>query len=111
MAVIILIAAGYISPFKSLIIEGRQVAAQQAEAEQLQKQHNLLQQEKSRLLTNTYVEELARRDLGLVKPGEQPYVVRDLDRTPGKAQVSVPAPEEDKSFSDRVLDDLKSLIP
>ncbi len=111
LAVIIMIAAGYIPPLRSLFVAGGQVASQQAETDRLQKQHDFLQQEKNRLQSNRYVEELARRDLGLVKPGEQSYVVRDLDRTPGRTEVSVPAPEENKSLADRILGDLKSLLP
>lgn len=111
MAVIVLIAAGYISPLRSWIVDSRQVAREQAATDQLQKQHDLLQQEKDQLQSNAYVEELARRDLGLVRPGEQSYVVKDLNRNPGKPEITAPAAAENKSFAGRVLDDLKSLLP
>ncbi|MHB8142209.1 MAG: FtsB family cell division protein [Thermoleophilia bacterium] len=110
LAVILIIAAGYISPVMAIYSRSNDIKQEQAEASQLQQKHDSLQVERDRLQTNSYVEEVARRDLGLIRPGEQPYVVRDLgaaSSTPAKAPAA-PAP---KSLLGRVLDDLKSLLP
>ena len=52
----------------------REVALNQAKVEQLRQTNTALSEEKALLLTNEYVEKLAREELGLAKPGEVPYV-------------------------------------
>lgn len=42
--------------------------------QQLQQTNQALTEEKARLSTSAYIEKLAREELGLVKPGEVPYV-------------------------------------
>ena len=41
---------------------------------ELEKSNKAMADEKSRLSTPTYVEKIAREQLGLVKPGEVPYI-------------------------------------
>ena len=41
---------------------------------ELEKSNKAMTDEKSRLSTPTYVEKIAREQLGLVKPGEVPYI-------------------------------------
>jgi cell division protein FtsL len=48
--------------------------ATRARLEQLKQLNKSLTEEKERLNTPAYVEKLARDDLGLVKPGEVPYI-------------------------------------
>ncbi len=110
LAVILVIAAGYISPVMTIYSRSKDIRQEQAEASQLQQKHDTLQLERDRLQTNPYVEEVARRDLGLIHPGEQPYVVRDLN-TASSAPANVPAAPAPKSLFGRALDDLKSLLP
>lgn len=76
----VLIVAGYVSPVKSYIERSRQIASERAAAGELKTQHDKLITEKAQLQDNTYVEQVARRDLGLVKPGEQPFVLKDLNQ-------------------------------
>jgi len=42
--------------------------------EQVQQQHKALTNEKEQLSSSAYIEKLAREELGLVKPGEVPYI-------------------------------------
>jgi cell division protein FtsB len=52
----------------------RETEATRARLEQLKQQNNTLVEEKVRLTTPAHVEKLAREELGLVKPGEVPYI-------------------------------------
>jgi cell division protein FtsB len=79
--VAVLIVAGYISPVKSYIERSRQIDSEKAAASELKDKHDRLVNEKAQLQDNVYVEQVARRDLGLVKPGEQPFVLKDLNRS------------------------------
>ena len=54
-------------------IEAESKAAQQR-LEQVTKLNSTLTEEKKQLNNPTYVEKLAREELGLVKPGEVPYI-------------------------------------
>ena len=49
-------------------------AAAEVRLEQLQQVNQSMLHEKQQLSTTAYVEKLAREELGLVKPGEVPYV-------------------------------------
>lgn len=109
LAVILLIAVGYVSPLMSIYGRIREIKQEQAETAQLKQRHDSLQVERDRLQHNSYVEEVARRDLGLIHPGEQPYVVRGLNT--GNSAPSVPAAPQQKSLPGRLLDDLKALLP
>lgn len=51
-----------------------QVSATQERLQFLQAQHAAYEQERQLLQTNGYVEKVAREELGLVKPGETPYI-------------------------------------
>jgi cell division protein FtsL len=48
--------------------------AVQQKIEQLQQTNASLNEERSKLNKPSYIEKLAREELGLVKPGEVPYV-------------------------------------
>ncbi|MDU4961244.1 MAG: septum formation initiator family protein [Sporomusaceae bacterium] len=52
----------------------RETAAVRQQLEQAKNRNQQLQAEKELLLLPDYVEKLAREQLGLVKPGEVPYV-------------------------------------
>ncbi len=52
----------------------RETEATRIRMEQLRQANDSLKDEKERLSTPAYVEKLARDELGLVKPGEVPYV-------------------------------------
>ncbi|WP_312520903.1 septum formation initiator family protein [Anaerospora sp.] len=52
----------------------REIEATKTQLEQLQQTNEAMGQEKQKLSTPAHVEKLAREELGLVKPGEIPYV-------------------------------------
>lgn len=52
----------------------RETEAMRIQLEQLQKTNETMSLEKQKLSTPAHVEKLAREELGLVKPGEVPYV-------------------------------------
>ncbi|EGO64547.1 FtsB family cell division protein [Acetonema longum] len=57
-----------------LFIAKRSAEVAQAQFEQARQVNRALQEEKARLSNLQYIEKLAREDLGLVKPGEIPYI-------------------------------------
>ena len=81
LLVMLLIAACYISPVRAYVERSNQIESERAATQELQQQHDGLLTEKERLQQNEYVEQVARRELGLVRPGEQPFVVKDLNRS------------------------------
>lgn len=109
LVVILAIMAGYYAPARDYLERSRQISGEQVVTEELRRQHQALEQEKEQLATMPYVEQVARRDLGMVKPGEQPYVVRDLNQE--KGTLAPPAAAEEKSFFDRAGDFFSSLLP
>lgn len=52
----------------------REIDATRTRVEQLKQQNKSYTEEKIKLNTPAYVEKLAREGLGLVKPGEVPYI-------------------------------------
>ena len=56
------------------IAVSREAEAARLRLEQLQQVNQCMTYEKQQLSTAAYVEKLAREELGLVKPGEVPYV-------------------------------------
>lgn len=52
----------------------REAEATRNRVEQLKQANQTLTDEKARLSTPAYVEKIAREELGLVKPGEVPYI-------------------------------------
>ncbi|MBP2645139.1 MAG: Septum formation initiator [Firmicutes bacterium] len=52
----------------------RDTEATRVKLEELKQTNMVLNQEKERLSTQTYVEKIARDELGMVKPGEVPYI-------------------------------------
>jgi len=65
------VLAGQQMELNSLI---RESEATRIRLEQLKQSNQSLQEEKMRLTNPAYVERLARDELGLVKPGEVPYI-------------------------------------
>jgi cell division protein FtsB len=110
LIIILATVAMYISPIRSYIDRTGAIARERAATDELRQQRDSLQTEKVQLRNNTYVEQVARRDLGLVRPGEQPYVVKDLNQETPETTVTAPAAEE-QSWPGRALDYIGSLLP
>jgi cell division protein FtsL len=110
LIVIIVSIIGYVSPVRSYISRSEQISIEKAGTSSLRQQHEQLQLEKERLQNQAYVEQVARKDLGLVKPGEQSYVLKNLDQDDEIAAATEPV-QKDESFFSRVLDAAGSLLP
>ncbi|MHB0866192.1 MAG: FtsB family cell division protein [Thermoleophilia bacterium] len=111
VVVALVIFASYVSPLRTYVERAGQVEQESLATSQLRLQHEQLIQERDQLKNNSYVEEVARRDLGLVRVGEQPFVVKDLD----KAEAAVSDPPDisraDLSWNERFVDWLGGLLP
>ena len=77
LVVLLLVALAYIGPARSLLSTWHTSSAQQAQLHALQRQHQALLQRARTLRDPSTVQAEARR-LGMVKPGEQSYVVQGL---------------------------------
>ncbi|MHB1324494.1 MAG: FtsB family cell division protein [Coriobacteriia bacterium] len=105
----IIVAAWIVYPvFKLQYEHQREVRTLEEELASLQQRNGELRDEVEQLKTPEGVEEVARETLGLVKPGEQAYVV--TGGTLGESTETV-QPEEggDRSVWQRVLDTLFGL--
>jgi cell division protein FtsB len=71
------VALAYVGPARSLVSTWRESGAKQAQLRQLQSEHNALLRRARELRDPRTVQSEARR-LGMVKPGERSYVVRNL---------------------------------
>ena len=78
VAVLIIIAAGYISPAYSFYTKNGEIEQEKVKNAALQSQNDGLLVEMERLQQEPYIEAVARKDLGLVKPGERPFIVEDI---------------------------------
>ena len=77
LMLLLLVALSYIGPARSLLSTWRESHAKQAQVQQLQREHEALLQRARQLRDPRTVQAEARR-LGMVKPGERPYVIQDL---------------------------------
>lgn len=110
LGIIFITIIGYISPVRDYIAKNRQISREQVVRDELRQQRDRLLAEKDLLSSTAYVEKIARRDLGMVRPGEQPYAVRDLNQDQAPPE-PVAANGEQKSLVDRFMDTIVSLLP
>lgn len=77
--ILVAVLAGYAvyicgSQHLQYLAVSREAEGSRMRLEQLQQVNQSMLHEKQQLSTTAYVEKLAREELGLVKPGEVPYV-------------------------------------
>ncbi|HKF00109.1 MAG TPA: septum formation initiator family protein [Actinomycetes bacterium] len=89
----------------------RQYVAQRQRIEQLQAKHDALagevrrlEAERERLRDPDYVEQLAREELHVARPGEESWVL--TGPPPGDRAVAAPPPRPERSWLRRILDGL-----
>lgn len=70
----------YVNPARSYINTLRESADRQAQVRALEREHSALEA-RERALVNPHVVEAEARRLGMVRPGERPFVVRNLPRS------------------------------
>jgi cell division protein FtsB len=73
------IALGYVHPLRSYVRARDDVAAQRAEVAKLAREKRVLRAQLAEAGTDEYVLREARM-LGLVRPGEHLYIVRDVTK-------------------------------
>ncbi len=121
LMVMLVIAALYVSPIKTYISRSGQIENERAATGELKQQHERLLNEKERLKQDEYVEQVARRELGLVRPGEQPFVVKQIknepastappDRADSRQELAPVERETDGTGSGGVGDLLTRMLP
>jgi cell division protein FtsB len=77
LAVLLLVAVAYVGPARSLVSTWRESGAKRAQVRALEREHEALVKRARALRDPRTVQAEARR-LGMVKPGERSYVIRDL---------------------------------
>jgi cell division protein FtsL len=95
------------SPLKIQYQETREQARLEAELASLQERNEGLSAQVERLKTPEGVEEVARESLGMVKPGENLYVVIDPAEEATTAVAGVP---EEATVQDSLWNDLLDLV-
>lgn len=108
MLAAIVISAWYVYPvFKLQYQHQHEVRTLEAELDSLKERNGELREEVDELKTPEGVEELARETLGLVKPGEQAYVV--TGGVGDESTATVDAAQGEKPLWQGVLDTLFGL--
>lgn len=77
LLLLLAVALAYVGPARSLLSTWHESNAKQARLQTLEREHDALLRRAKELRDPRTVQAEARR-LGMVRPGEHPYVVRDL---------------------------------
>jgi cell division protein FtsB len=94
-------------PYRQIVEQRRQLAASEAELNDLVEENTVLAAQRDALETPVEIERLAREKLGYVRPGEVAYVVLEPPKVPATATARTtpePPPVEDSSLFDTVWD-------
>lgn len=91
-------------PIKDRLEQENQLADYKRKIDSLNTENASLKKEIERLKTDEYVEQLARKDLGLAKPGEEVFLVYGADEQSKTIKPPArPKAEESKSLWERIL--------
>ena len=98
-AVLLVLAAGLlfltIAPARQVLRQRAQISDLERSLSSIKNENKSLRDETNRLNTDAYIEEQARLRLGLIKPGEEPYmIVPPKQTTPAPAAGAKPAPKK-----------------
>ena len=85
LAVVLVIALGYIQPLRAYLDAREQVQTRSADIANLERERDTLERRLEFTDTDAFIEREARR-LGLVRPGERLFIVKGLERVK-KAQI------------------------
>ncbi|MHB0976189.1 MAG: FtsB family cell division protein [Candidatus Aquicultorales bacterium] len=100
----LLIAFWAVYPVVDRAEQSRKIERLERKIQSLEEQNVAAEKEIARLSTDEYVEEIARRDLGLAKPDEEVYVVYGAEETESPAPAKKPPQEDEPSWWRRVLE-------
>lgn len=87
LAVLSAVVLGFVSPIRQLLAQERRIDETRAVADDLDARNDHLDERVQQLQRDVVVEQIAREELGLVKPGEEAYVL-----VPPRPGAAVPAP-------------------
>lgn len=85
LAVVLVIALGYVQPLRAYLDAREEVAVRQADIAVLDRERQRLERRLEFTGTDAFIEREARR-LGLVRPGERLFIVKGLESAK-KAQI------------------------
>jgi cell division protein FtsB len=103
---VVLLGVMLLGPFKSLTAASDRVAELERRRAELSAEVAALEQRRADLDRPEEIELLARSELGLVEPGEVPFVVV----TPEPPPPSAPAPVEDRPWYEQLWDGVTGLF-
>ena len=102
-----LVGAMAIEPTRQLLQQRDRISEMSRGLAEVQSGNAKLEEQIARLKNNDYIEQRAREQIGLVRPGETTYVVMPPSGTDGpkrKQQVKKPAPPPPPGFVESMLD-------
>ena len=105
LLVLALLGAMAIEPTRQLLAQRDRISGMAAELTEAQETNARLEAQIARLNNDDYIEQRARAQIGLVRPGETTYVVMPPSNAPAKRKPRVrqPVPPPPPSFLESVL--------
>ncbi len=97
LALLFLVLLWCLEPAQQWLRQRKEISLLNQRITQLKKENSKLEEEKAKLNTDEYVEQVARKELGLIKQGEEAYVVIPPSRQPTAASDKKPAAEKKDS--------------
>ncbi len=108
LAVLLIVALAItlagVFPFRQILAQTGQVEEAQAELTSLQDENARLQADAAALQTPAEIERVAREELGLVRPGETGYAVRQPDIRPTPDPEPSVVVEDERTWVDKLWD-------
>lgn len=77
--VVFILGYSYIDMTLQIRENNKRIKEIREEIEALKQEQQQLQEEKERLMQNSYIEKIAREELGLIKKGEKVYIILNED--------------------------------
>lgn len=90
----------YFDPTKTWVKQNRELGALSKRVDEAEARNDKLRQEQQQLMSDEYIERKAREEHGLIKPGEEAFVVIDPPATVKPTDLEAPPVKE--SFIDRI---------
>ena len=108
-ALVVLVLVGIlfvaVLPSRTLLQQRRDTRAATAELRDLRERNEALEERARRLRDPREIEQLAREQYGLVRPGEEPYVVLPAPPPPAERD-----DDEDRNVVERVWDSVTGIL-
>lgn len=103
-----------IAPAREILRQRAQIDKMSSELDSIRLQNSELKLETQRLNTDAYIEKQARERLGLIKPGEEPFLLVPPKQEPPKPAAKTPVKPKPKpavkSWWQQVVDYFSSLF-